>query len=83
MARKINGISVSFDYSELIDEFQSDMQEGLLSDKVFVEREDHESGLYRPIADWYYSIEEVPKGVRTEVMNTSDVLAEMEELNAL
>ena len=46
------------------------MEEGLFSDKVFIERDEHESGLYNPIVDWYYSIEEVPKVGKTEVMNT-------------
>ena len=80
MARLINGIRVSYDYTELLNEFKFD-QEHYIDGKVFVERKQGE--LYNPIVDWYYSMEQVPHGTRVELMTAEAVIAEMEELNTL
>ncbi|MCW6681876.1 hypothetical protein NHG29_03205 [Aerococcaceae bacterium NML160702] len=80
MAREINGISVSYDYVDLLHEFQFD-QEHYIDGKVFVEREPRES--YSPIIDWYYSMEQVPYGTKVELMTVKAVIAEMKELTGL
>lgn len=81
MSIMINGIQISYDYNELIDEFLSDIEERYITDTVYIERK--ESDLYSPIVDWYYSMDQVPFGTKVELAHPEDVIAEMRQLNKI
>ncbi|MEI2419454.1 hypothetical protein V6O07_04215, partial [Arthrospira platensis SPKY2] len=54
MPKIINGQLISYDYTDLINEFTEDLNEGILSlsDTVFIVRND--SKPYKYIIDWFY-----------------------------
>ena len=68
----------SYDYSDLIEELEEDVAEGLSDEYIYIVR-----GLYnellekRPIVDYYYTAEEITEGDIAEKVLTSSVLAEM------
>ena len=74
---------ITYDYEELLQELVSDVEEGLVGDRVLIYREAHpdiKEAIYKPIADYYYSPTEVPKGERCEVAKTADVIEEMQTM---
>lgn len=84
MAICVNGLNVSYDYSELIYELESDIEEGLVDESLFIVRElnkDLEPLKYKPIVDYYYDIDEIPKDVNYEKVLTKEVLEEMKKWN--
>lgn len=86
MAICVNGINVSYDYSELIQELESDIKEGLTDKYIFIVREinkDLKSLNYKPIVDYYYSVDEIPEEELYEKALTKEVLKEMKKWNSI
>lgn len=74
----------SYDYSDLIEELEEDIAEGLIDEYIYVVR-----GLYNeilekcPIIDYYYTAEEIEEGDLAEKALTASVLAEMKSDNEI
>lgn len=80
---KETGYRVSIDYSELIEELTHDKFEGLIGERVIVERKMNEL-VGRPIpVDYYFSISEVPIGVKTSIEAYDDLMKELDDLNRI
>lgn len=80
---KETGYRVSVDYSELIEELTHDKFEGLIGERVIVERKMNEL-VGRPIpVDYYFSISEVPIGVKTSLESYDDLMEELDDLNRI
>lgn len=80
---KETGYRVSIDYSELIEELTNDEFEGLIGDRVIVERKMNEL-VGRPIpVDYYFSIGEVPIGIKTSLESYDDLMEELDDLNRI
>lgn len=80
---KETGYRVSVDYSELIEELTHDKFEGLIGERVIVERKMNEL-VGRPIpVDYYFSIGEVPIGVKTSLESYDDLMKELDDLNRI
>lgn len=74
----------SYDYSELIEELEEDLAEGLIDDYLFIVRGDYDEALEkRPIIDYYYTPEEIEEGDLAEKTLTASVLAEMKSDNEI
>jgi transcriptional regulator with XRE-family HTH domain len=74
----------SYDYSELIEDLEADIAEGLTDDYLFIVRGDYNEALEKcPIIDYYYSKEEIEDGDLAEKVLTEAVLNEMKQDNAL
>lgn len=74
----------SYDYSDLIEELEADIAEGLTGDYLFVVRGDYNEALEKcPIIDYYYSQDEINDGDMAEKVSTIAVLNEMKQDNAL
>ena len=74
----------SYDYSDLIEELEADIAEGLTGDYLFVVRGSYNEVLEKsPIIDYYYSEEEIADGDLAEKISTIAVLNEMKQDNAL
>lgn len=74
----------SYDYSELIQDLEADIAEGLTDDYLFIVRGDYNEALEKcPIIDYYYSKEEIEDGDLAEKVLTEAVLNEMKQDNAL
>lgn len=74
----------SYDYSELIEELEADIAEGLTGDYLFVVRGSYNEVLEKsPIIDYYYSEEEIADEDLAEKISTIAVLNEMKQDNAL
>lgn len=74
----------SYDYSDLIEELEADIAEGLADDYLFIVRGDYNEALEKcPIIDYYYSKEEIEDGDMAEKVLTEAVLNEMKQDNAL
>lgn len=74
----------SYDYSELIEDLEADIAEGLTGDYLFVVRGSYNEVLEKsPIIDYYYSEEEIADGDLAEKISTIAVLNEMRQDNAL
>lgn len=74
----------SYDYSELIEELEEDLAEGLIDDYLFVVRGNYDEALENcPIIDYYYSSEEITEGDLAEKILTASVLAEMKSDNEI
>lgn len=74
----------SYDYSELIEELEADIEEGLTSDYIYIVRDDYNEMLEKcPIIDYYYTPEEIEEGDVAEKVLTSSVLAEMKADNEI
>lgn len=72
----------SYDYSELIEELEEDLAEGLIDDYLFIVRGAYNEALEKcPIIDYYYSKEEIEEGDLAEKTLTASVLAEMKSDN--
>lgn len=69
----------SYDYSELLDELTSDIEEGLTGEYLYVVRGDYNEIMEkRMIIDYYYSPDEIEEGDLAEKMLTAAVVEEME-----
>lgn len=74
----------SYDYSELIEELEEDIAEGLTGNYLFIVRGEYNEALEKcPIIDYYYSKEEIEGGDLAEKVLTEAVLNEMKQDNAL
>lgn len=72
----------SYDYSELIQDLEADIAEGLTDDSLFIVRGAYNEALEKcPIIDYYYSKEEIEEGDLAEKTLTASVLAEMKSDN--
>lgn len=70
----------SYDYSELLDELTSDIEEGLTGEYLYVVRGDYNEIMEkRMIIDYYYSPDEIEEGDLAEKMLTADVAEEMQK----
>lgn len=74
----------SYDYSELIEELEEDLAEGLIDDYLFVVRGSYDEALEKcPIIDYYYSQDEINDGDMAEKVLTEAVLNEMKQDNSI
>lgn len=74
----------SYDYSELIEELEEGIAEGLTGNYLFIVRGEYNEALEKcPIIDYYYSKEEIEDGDLAEKVLTEAVLNEMIQDNAL
>ncbi|WP_418614285.1 hypothetical protein [Streptococcus vestibularis] len=74
----------SYDYSELIEDLEADIAEGLTDDYLFIVRGDYNEALEKcPIIDYFYSKEEIEDGDLAEKVLTEAVLNEMKQDNSI
>ena len=74
----------SYDYSELIEELEEDIAEGLTGNYLFIVRGEYNEALEKcPIIDYYYSKEEIEDGDLAEKVLTEAVLNEMKQDDAI
>lgn len=74
----------SYDYSELIEELEADIEEGSTDEYIYIVRGDYIEILDKcPIIDYYYTAEEIEQGDLAERILTTSVLAEMKADNEL
>lgn len=74
----------SYDYSELIEELEEDIAEGLTDDYIYIIRGEYNEVMGKcMIIDYYYTAEEIEKGDIAEKILTSSVLAEMKTDNEI
>lgn len=70
----------SYDYSDLLDELTSDIDEGLTGEYLYVVRGDYNEIMEkRMIIDYYYSPDEIEEGDLAEKMLTAAVVEEMQK----
>lgn len=80
LSRLCDGINISYDYENLLEEFRADLHE--FSPKlVAIVREDR--GVYKPIIDYYLPQSFNKIDEPCEIVYAKDVLREMEEMNKL
>lgn len=73
-----------YDYSELIEELEADMVEGLTGEYIYIVRDEYNEILDKcPIIDYYYTPEEIEEGDVAEKALTVSVLAEMKSDNEI
>ena len=74
----------SYDYSDLIEELEEDIEEGLADEYIYVVRGPYNEILEKcPIIDYYYTAEEIEEGDLAEKALTASVLAEMKSDNEI
>ena len=74
----------SYDYSELLSELTTDIEEGLADKYLYVVRGEYNEVLEkRMIIDYYYSPDEIAEGDLAEKMLTAAVVEEMEKDNSI
>lgn len=74
----------SYDYSDLIEELEEDIAEGLTDEYIYVVRGPYNEILEKcPIIDYYYTSEEIEEGNLAEKTLTASVLAEMKQDNEI
>lgn len=74
----------SYDYSDLIEELEEDIAEGLVDEYIYVVRGDYNEALEKcPIIDYCYTYEEIEEGDLAEKTLTASVLAEMKKDNGI
>ena len=74
----------SYDYSELIEELEADIEEGSADKYLYIVRGDYIELLEKcPIIDYYYTAEEIEQGDLAEKVLTTSALAEMKADNEL
>lgn len=74
----------SYDYSELLDELTSDIEEGLTGEYLYVVRGEYNEVMEkRMIIDYYYSPDEIEEGDLAEKMLTAAVVEEMQRDNSI
>lgn len=70
---------ISYDYSELIEEIEADIDEGLIKDYIYIVRGEYLEALgTEPIIDYYCEPVQIEDGVVAEKLRVQSVLAEME-----
>ena len=74
----------SYDYSELIEELEEDIAEGLTDDYIYIVRGEYNEVMEKcMIIDYYYTAEEISEGDIAEKVLTSSALAEMKADNEI
>lgn len=74
----------SYDYSDLIEELEEDIAEGLVDEYIYIVRGSYNEILEKcPIIDYYYTAEEIEEGDLAEKALTASVLAEMKSDNEI
>lgn len=74
----------SYDYSELIEELEADIEEGLTSDYIYIVRGEYNEVMDKcSIIDYCYTPEEIEEGDIAEKVLTASVLAEMKADNEI
>lgn len=74
----------SYDYSELIEDLEEDIAEGLTDEYIYVVRGPYNELLEKcPIIDYYYTSEEIEEGDLAEKTLTASALAEMKKDNGI
>lgn len=74
----------SYDYSDLIEELEEDMVEGLTDEYIYIVRGEYNEVMGKcMIIDYYYTAEEIENGDTAEKVLTSSVLAEMKADNEI
>ena len=74
--------SFSYDYSELIEELEADIKEGLADEYIYIVRGECNEVMEKcMIIDYYYDPEEIAEGDIAEKVLTNSALAEMKEDN--
>lgn len=74
----------SYDYSDLLDELTSDIEEGLTGKYLYIVRGDYNEVMEKNmIIDYYYSPDEIEEGDIAEKILTEAVVEEMEKDNSI
>lgn len=74
----------SYDYSDLLDELASDIEEGLTGKYLYIVRGDYNEVMEKSmIIDYYYTPDEIEEGDIAEKMLTEAVVEEMEKDNSI
>lgn len=74
----------SYDYSELIEDLEADIDEGLTDEYLYIVRGNYNETMGKcPIVDYYYTAEDIEQGDIAEKVLTSSVLAEMKADNEI
>ena len=74
----------SYDYSELIEDLEADIAEGLTDDFIFIVRGEYNEVLEKcPIIDYFYTKEEIEEGDMAEKLGVEAVLNEMKQDNSI
>lgn len=74
----------SYDYSELIEDLEEDIAEGLTDDYIYIVRGEYNEVMEKcMIIDYYYTAEEIEEGDIAEKVLTNSVLAEMKADNEI
>ena len=74
----------SYDYSDLIEELEENIAEGLTDEYIYVVRGTYNEILEKcPIIDYFYTAEEIEEGDLAEKVLTASVLAEMKSDNEI
>nr|DAO77544.1 MAG TPA: LacI-type transcriptional regulator [Caudoviricetes sp.] len=74
----------SYDYSELIEELEADIEEGLTGEYIYIVRGEYNEIMGKSmIIDYYYTPEEIEEGDIAEKVLTASVLAEMKADNEI
>lgn len=74
----------SYDYSKLLDELTSDIEEGFTGKYLYIVRGDYNEVMEKNmIIDYYYSPDEIEEGDIAEKMLTTAVVKEMEKDNSI
>ena len=74
----------SYDYSELIENLEADIDKGLTDEYLYIVRGDYIELLEKcPIVDYYYTAEEIEQGDLAEKVLTTSALEEMKADNEL
>lgn len=74
----------SYDYSELIEDLEADIDKGLTDEYLYIVRGDYIELLEKcPIIDYYYTAEEIEQGNIAEKVLTTSALEEMKADNEL
>lgn len=74
----------SYDYSELIEELEADIEEGLADEYIYIVRGEYNEVMEKcMIIDYYYDPEEIAEGDVAEKVLTNSALAEIREDNEI
>lgn len=74
----------SYDYSELIEDLEAEIAEGLTDDFIFIVRGEYNEALEKcPIIDYFYTKEEIEEGDMAEKLGVEAVLNEMKQDNSI
>lgn len=74
----------SYDYSELIEELEEDIAEGMTDEYIYIVRGEYNEVMEKcMIIDYYYTAEEISEGDIAEKVLTSSALAEMKKDNEI